>query len=134
MDLGLTEGSDVTVVTWGRCVLDALEVAGKLGDEGVSVEVVDLRTIPPYDEAAVAASVRKTGRAVILHEAVRAYGTGAEIAARLHETLWGELKASVQRLGGAFSPVPMASVLEQAWLPSEAALEAAIRRTLEPPR
>lgn len=126
------EGSDVTVITYGRCVLDALEVAEQLAADGVSVEVVDLRTIAPYDEAAVTESVRKTGRAVVLHEAVRAYGTGAEIAARLHETLWGTLKAPVARLGGAFSPVPMATVLEQAWVPSKDALKAAIRRTLEP--
>lgn len=125
------EGSDVTVITYGRCVLDALEVAGQLAEDGVSVEVVDLRTIAPYDEATVTASVRKTGRAVVLHEAVKAYGTGAEIAARLYETLWGELKAPVERLGGAFSAVPMATVLEQAWVPSKDALTAAIRRTLD---
>lgn len=125
------EGSDVTVITYGRCVLDALEVAGQLAEDGVSVEVVDLRTIAPYDEATVTASVRKTGRAVVLHEAVKAYGTGAEISARLYETLWGELKAPVERLGGAFSAVPMATVLEQAWVPSKDALTAAIRRTLD---
>lgn len=125
------EGSDVTIVTYGRTVLDAIEVAGQLAEEGISAEVIDLRTIAPYDEETVTASVRKTGRAVVLHEAVKAYGTGAEISARLHETLFGALKAPVQRVGGAFSAVPMASVLEQAWVPSKDALKAAVRRTIE---
>ncbi len=124
------EGSDCTIVTYGRTVLDALEVAGQLADEGISVEVIDLRTIAPYDEVTVTASVRKTGRAVVLHEAVKAYGTGAEIAARLNETLFGQLKAPVQRIGGAFSAVPMATVLEQAWIPGKEAIKDAVRTTL----
>ena len=123
-------GSDCTIVTYGRTVLDALEVAGQLADEGISVEVIDLRTIAPYDEETVTASVRKTGRAIVLHEAVKAYGTGAEIAARLNEKLFGELKAPVQRIGGAFSAVPMANVLEQAWIPGKDAIKSAVRATL----
>ncbi len=124
------EGSDCTIITYGRTVLDALEIAGQLADEGISVEVIDLRTIAPYDEKTVIASVRKTGRAVVLHEAVKAYGTGAEIAARLSEKLFGELKAPVQRIGGAFSAVPMANVLEQAWIPSKDAIKDAVRTTI----
>ena len=123
-------GSDCSIITYGRTVLDALEVAGQLAEEGISVEVVDLRTIAPYDEDMVLASVRKTGRAVILHEAVKAYGTGAEIASRLNETLFGELKAPVVRIGGSFSPVPMASVLEQAWIPSKDEIRDAVRSTM----
>jgi len=123
-------GTDVSVISYGRTVNDALAVAEEMAGEGISVEVVDLRTIAPYDEATVEASVRKTGRAVVLHEAVKAYGTGAEISARLYEKLWGELKAPIQRLGGAFSAVPMASVLEQAWVPNKDALKAAIRKTM----
>lgn len=125
------EGSDCTIVTYGRTVLDALEVAGQLAEEGISVEVIDLRTIAPYDEATVLASVRKTGRAVVLHEAVKAYGTGAEIAARIHEALFGQLKAPVQRLGGAFSAVPMANALEQAWIPTKDGIKSAVRSTME---
>ncbi|PXW73829.1 pyruvate dehydrogenase E1 component beta subunit [Blastomonas natatoria] len=125
------EGSDVSLITYGRTVLDALEVAETLAAESVSVEVIDLRTIAPFDEATVTASVRKTGRAVVLHEAVRAYGTGAEIASRLHESLFNELKAPVQRIGGAFSAVPMASVLEQAWIPKKEEIAAAIRTTMD---
>lgn len=125
------EGSDCTIITYGRTVLDALEVAGQLAEEGISVEVIDLRTIAPYDEATVLASVRKTGRAVVLHEAVKAYGTGAEIAARINEALFGQLKAPVQRLGGAFSAVPMANALEQAWIPTKDGIKSAVRSTLE---
>ncbi len=124
-------GTDVSLITYGRTVLDALAVAEELAGDGVSVEVIDLRTIAPYDEATVLASVRKTGRAVVLHEAVKAYGTGAEISARLHETLFGELRAPVQRVGGAFSAVPMASALEQAWIPTKEGIKAAIRTTLD---
>ncbi len=124
------EGSDVTIITYGRTVLDALEVAGQLAEEGISLEVIDLRTIAPYDEATVNTSVAKTGRAVVLHEAVRAYGTGAEIASRLYETMFNELKAPVQRIGGAFSAVPMANALEQAWIPGKDKIKDAVRATL----
>ena len=124
------EGSDCSIITYGRTVLDAIEVAGQLAEEGISVEVIDLRTIAPYDEATVTTSVRKTGRAIVLHEAVKAYGTGAEIAARLNETLFGELKAPIHRIGGAFSPVPMANVLEQAWIPTKEGVKDAVRATM----
>ena len=125
------EGSDCTIVTYGRTVLDALEVAGQLADDGISVEVVDLRTIAPYDEETVLASVRKTGRAVVLHEAVRAFGTGAEIAARITEEMFADLKAPVQRIGGTFSAVPMASALEQEWIPKKDDIAAAVRKTMD---
>jgi pyruvate dehydrogenase E1 component beta subunit len=124
------EGGDVTLITYGRTVLDALEVARQMAEKGVSVEVIDLRTIAPYDEETVLASVRKTGRAVVLHEAVKAYGTGAEVSARIHEKLFNELKAPVQRIGGAFSAVPMASALEQAWIPGKDSIKDAILRTM----
>ncbi|HEX4892048.1 MAG TPA: alpha-ketoacid dehydrogenase subunit beta [Hyphomicrobiaceae bacterium] len=125
------EGSDCTIITYGRCVLDALEVAGQLDGKGISVEVVDLRTIAPYDRETVTTSVRKTGRAVVLHEAVKAFGTGAEVAANLATDLFGELKAPVERLGGAFSAVPMANALEQAWMPGKDKIAAAVRQTME---
>lgn len=125
------EGKDCSIITYGRTVLDALEIAGQLEQEGISVEIIDLRTIAPYDEETVMASVRKTGRAVVLHEAVKAYGTGAEISARLNEKLFGELKAPVKRIGGTFSAVPMAPVLEQAWIPNKEDIKAAVRETME---
>ncbi|WP_219893633.1 alpha-ketoacid dehydrogenase subunit beta [Aquisediminimonas profunda] len=113
------EGSDISVITYGRTVLDALAVASELANEGISVEVIDLRSIAPYDEETVLASVRKTGRALTLHEAVRPFGTGAEIAANIQEKCWDSLKGPVRRIGGTFSPVPFASVLEQAWIPNK---------------
>ncbi len=125
------EGTDLTIVTYGRTVLDALAVAEEMAADGVSIEVVDLRTIAPYDEATVTASVKKTGRAVVLHEAVRNFGTGAEIAATLNEKLFGQLRAPVARLGGMFSAVPMANALEQAWLPSKDKIKAAVRATID---
>lgn len=124
------EGSDCSIITYGRTVLDALEVAGQMAEEGVSVEVIDLRTIAPFDEETVLASVRKTGRAVVLHEAVKSYGTGAEVSARINEALFGQLKAPVQRIGGAFSAVPMANVLEQAWIPTKDGIKDAIRTAM----
>ena len=124
------EGSDISLITYGRTVLDALAVAEELAKEGISVEVVDLRTIAPYDEATVLASVRKTGRAITLHEAVRPFGTGAEIAATIQEKAWDQLKGPVLRIGGTFSPVPFASVLEQAWIPTKPQIVAAIKASV----
>ena len=124
-------GSDVSIISYGKAVLDALAVAETLAAEGVSVEVIDLRTIAPFDEATVLASVAKTGRAVILHEAVRAYGTGAEMSSRIHEELFGQLRAPVARVGSTYSPVPFSSALEKAWIYSRDQLEAAVRGTLD---
>lgn len=101
------EGTDISIITYGRTVLDVLAVAD------------DLRTIAPYDEATVLASVRKTGRALTLHEAVRPFGTGAELAANIQEKCWDDLKGPVRRIGGTFSAVPFASHLEQAWIPTK---------------
>lgn len=125
------EGSDVSLITYGRTVLDALGIAEELGKEGISVEVVDLRTIAPYDEETVLASVRKTGRAVTLHEAVKPFGTGAEISATIHEKLFNELKAPVQRVGGAFSAVPFVAALEQAWIPTKDEIVGAIKAAMD---
>jgi pyruvate dehydrogenase E1 component beta subunit len=124
------EGSDVSIITYGRTVLDALAVAAELDKEGISVEVVDLRTIAPYDEATVLASVRKTGRAITLHEAVKPFGTGAELAANIQEKCWDSLKGPVRRIGGTFSPVPFASVLEQAWIPTKPQIVEAIKASM----
>lgn len=121
------EGSDISLITYGRTVLDALAVAEELASEGISVEVIDLRTIAPYDEATVLASVHKTGRAITLHEAVRPFGTGAELAANIQEKCWDSLKGPVRRIGGTFSPVPFAAVLEQAWIPTKAEIVGQIK-------
>jgi pyruvate dehydrogenase E1 component beta subunit len=125
------EGSDVTIVTYGRAVLDALAVAEAMAVDGVSVEVIDLRTIAPFDEATVFASVAKTKRAVVLHEAVKAYGTGAEMSSRIHEELFDTLKAPVARVGSSYSPVPFSPVLEKAWIYNQDQIKAAVRATID---
>lgn len=124
------EGGDVTIISYASMVAPALAAAEKLAGEGIAVEVVDLRTIAPWDKDTVRASVEKTGRALIVHEAVREFGVGAEIAAELNEHFFGRLKAPVKRLGGAFSPVPYAKSLEEAFAPSAAGIENAVRGLL----
>ena len=123
-------GSDVTVIGYGRPMDDVKKVAEKLAGEGVSVEVIDLRSIVPLDDETILTSVGKTKRAVIVHEAVRSFGVGAEIAARIHEHLFGELAAPVQRLGMPYAPVPFSSALEKSMLWSPDKIEASIRNTL----
>lgn len=123
------EGSDATIVTYSRQVFDALAVAEKLGQEGRSVEVIDLRTIAPLDEKTILASVAKTGRAVVVHEATKNGGIGGEIASRIHEALHPKLHAAVQRVGSAFCAVPFSKPLETAFVPSQDQIEAAVRRT-----
>ncbi|NDZ18606.1 alpha-ketoacid dehydrogenase subunit beta [Variovorax sp. WS11] len=127
----LREGSDVTVISYSRMVQDCAAVAEKLAKEGIQVELIDLRTISPLDQATLLRSVAKTRRAVVVHEAVRRFGVGAEIAALLHEHLFGELKAPVQRVGANHSPVPFSKTLEMAHVPQPATIEAAIRKTLD---
>lgn len=126
----LRTGRDLTIITYSRQVHDAVAVAEKLSKENMSVEVIDLRTISPLDMLTVIDSVRKTGRALIVHEAVKNFGVGAEIAAQLNEVLFGKLRFPVQRLGGAFCPVPFSKPLETAFVPSQSDIEQAIRRQL----
>jgi len=104
--------------------------AATLAAEGVEVEVVDLRTLQPWDEEAVFASVARTHRAVVVHEAVRAFGVGAEIAARIGEDCFDELDAPVVRVGAPFMPVPFAKSLEREYMVGAAQIVAAVRRTL----
>jgi pyruvate/2-oxoglutarate/acetoin dehydrogenase E1 component len=127
----LREGSDVTLISYSRMVQDCATVAEKLAKEGIQVELIDLRTISPLDEASLLRSVAKTRRAVVVHEAVRRFGVGAEIAALLHEHLFGDLKAPIQRVGANHSPVPFSKTLEAAYVPQPATIEAAIRKTLD---
>jgi pyruvate dehydrogenase E1 component beta subunit len=126
----LREGSDVTVIAYSRMVQESLAAVDKLAAEGISVELIDLRTIAPLDQATLLTSVAKTGRAVVVHEAVRSFGVGAEIASLLHENLWGQLKAPVERVGAPHCPVPFSRPLEMAFLPQAPAIEAAIRKVL----
>jgi pyruvate dehydrogenase E1 component beta subunit len=124
------EGTDVTVIGYGHPMLDVRKVAEALGPQGISVEVIDLRTIAPFDEATLLASVAKTRRAVLVHEATLSFGVGAELAARLHARLWGQLRAPVERVAAHDTPVPFSKPLETAFMWSAAQIEAAIRRTL----
>ena len=119
------EGSDITIIAHSMMVVYALAVAEQLAKDGKSVEVVDLRTISPWDRETVLASVRKTGRALIVHEAVKDFGIGAEIAAVINEELFGSLKKPVKRLGGAFCPVPFSKPLEAAFAPDAERIAAA---------
>lgn len=124
------EGSDVTVISYGPQVAVALQAAESLAADNVSVEVIDLRTIVPWDREAVLKSVAKTGRAVVSHEALKAFGVGAEISSVIHEELFSELQAPVQRVGAPSCAVPYSNVLETAFVPSSDNIEAAIRKTL----
>ena len=124
------EGTDVTVITYSKQVHDVSAVAEQLAKEGISVEVIDLRTISPLDTETLLASVAKTGRAVVVHEATRNFGVGAEISSRIHEALFSQLKAPVGRVGSAFCAVPFSKPLEDAFLPGAKRIEDAIRETL----
>lgn len=112
------EGTDVTIVSWSSQVIRCQQALAPLAEAGISVELIDLRTVSPWDKEAVLASVAKTGRAVIAHEAVRHFGPGGEIASTIAEELFGQLKAPVRRLGAPYSPVPFAKVLEDAYIVS----------------
>jgi acetoin:2,6-dichlorophenolindophenol oxidoreductase subunit beta len=123
-------GSDVTLVSYGKSVLDCLQVADELAAEGISVEVIDLRTIAPWDEETVLNSVARTNRAVIVHQAVKAFGAGAEISSRIHEELFGQLKAPVGRVAAKHSIAPFAAPLMAEYLYTGEDIKSAIRRTM----
>ncbi len=122
------EGNDVSVITFGACVQRALEAADELSREGVSVEVVDLRTLLPIDRDALIATTKKTNRVVLYHEAQRTGGIGAELAAIVAEECFEWLDAPPTRVTAPDSPVPYAPPLEAAFLPGKDDLVAAIRR------
>jgi pyruvate/2-oxoglutarate/acetoin dehydrogenase E1 component len=109
------EGDDVTVVTWGAMVYTAEEAAKQLDD--VSVEIVDLRTVLPWDRDAVLASARKTSKVLVLHEDTRTGGFGAEIAATIAEEAFEDLDAPIKRIAAPDTPVPFSPVLEKAFIP-----------------
>lgn len=114
----LNEGSDVTIIAYARMIQEAMPAVAKLAEAGVSAELIDLRTVAPWDQQTILASAAKTGRVLVVHEAVTPFGVGAEIAAVLNDQLFGRLKAPVKRLGGAFCPVPFSKPLETAFAPS----------------
>jgi pyruvate/2-oxoglutarate/acetoin dehydrogenase E1 component len=120
------EGTDVTVVTYARMVDEALAAAEAVAKEGLSIEIIDLRTISPWDRDTVLASARKTGRVLIVHEAVKKFGVGAEIAADIGHALFGVLKKPVERLGAPFSPSPFSKPLETQFAPDRIRIGAAV--------
>lgn len=124
------EGSDVTVVTYSRMVHRALEAAEKLAEEGISVEVIDLRTLKPLDMETVAASVKKTGRVVGVTEAYKTNSFISELITRIQEELFDWLDAPIVRVAAADVPVPMSEPLEDAAIPNVGAIIAGIRRAL----
>ena len=127
-------GRDLTVVAYSRASVIALDVARQMEADGVSIEVIDLRSLRPLDRDTICASVRKTSRAVVIEEDWLSYGVGAEIAATIQETAFDYLDAPVRRVAAAEIPLPYAKPLERAALPDAAALAKVIREVLDATR
>ncbi|WP_417043815.1 alpha-ketoacid dehydrogenase subunit beta [Dysosmobacter sp.] len=125
------EGTDVSVITYGRMVQMSLQVAEKLAAEGISVEVLDLRTLSPLDRDAVIRTARKTRRVVVVHESVQFAGFGGEIVSTIADSdAFYYLDAPIKRVGGLYCPVPFNPQLEASAFPTPERIEAAIRDTL----
>ncbi len=125
------EGTDVSIITYGRMVQMSLKVAEQLAEEGINVEVLDLRTLSPLDKDAIIATAKKTHRVVIVHEAVQFGGFGGEIAATITDSdAFYYLDAPIKRVGALYCPVPFNPVLEAETFPTPAKIEAAVRDVL----
>jgi pyruvate dehydrogenase E1 component beta subunit len=124
------EGEDVTVIATGRLVHESLKAAEEAEGEGISVEVVDPRTLLPLDEEALVASVKKTNRCVVAHEAVTRMGFGAEVAAVIQYQAFDWLDAPIERVGSKFTPLPFAPVMENFVVPHASDVLDAIKRTV----
>lgn len=125
------EGKDLTIVTWGAMVYVAMEAADQLEEEGISVEILDLRSILPYDEEAILESVAKTSRAIVLHEATRTGGAGGEFAALIADKAFDYLDAPVRRVASIDTPVPYSPPLEHFFLPSRDKVVEAAKELLD---
>ena len=121
-------GTDVTVVTWGFMVQRSLEAARKMEEKGISVEVIDLRTLIPWDKEAVYASVRKTGKVLVVHEDTKTGGFGAEIGMQIAEECFEHLDAPLARVAALDAPIPFAPALENTVLPQEHHITSALER------
>lgn len=128
------EGDDLTVVSYSRATAVALDVARQLSEEGVSVEVVDLRSLRPLDRDTICESVRKTNRAVVIEDDWLSYGVGAEVAATIQEGAFDYLDAPVRRVAAAEVPLPYAKPLERAALPDAGTMLKVIREVLDATR
>src|SRR3990167_5396229 len=124
------EGNDVTLISWGAMLKETIEAAEQLENDGISAEIIDLATISPIDMETILTSVEKTGRCVIIHEAPRTCGVGAEIAAQLAEYAFDTLVAPIQRVSGYDTVMPYAQ-LEKYYMPSVARIVKAVQITLE---
>jgi 2-oxoisovalerate dehydrogenase E1 component beta subunit len=125
------DGDDLTVVTWGAMLYTAEEAAKQLDRDGVSVEIVDLRSVMPWDKPAVLESVRKTSKVLVLHEDTRTGGFGAEIAATIAEEAFEDLDAPVKRIAAPDTPVPFSPTLEKAFIPQVDDVVAGLRELAE---
>jgi pyruvate/2-oxoglutarate/acetoin dehydrogenase E1 component len=123
-------GQDATIVTYGAMVAVALTAADELAHSGVQTEVIDLRSLQPWDDSCVLGSLAKTHRLIICHEAVEAFGVGAEIAARMADAGFDELDGPIVRVGAPFVPPPFAKTLEDWYRPDAAKIVAAVNKTL----
>jgi len=124
------EGKDVTIVAWSRSAITSLEAAKRLAEEGIEVEVVDPRTLRPLDEEPIFASVRKTGRCVVVEEGWPMSGFGAEISDRVQRECFDALDVPVQRVSAADVPMPYAKTLEKAYVPQPERIMDAVHRAL----
>ena len=125
------QGDDVTIITWGKQVTNVQQVAEQLAPEGISAEIVDLRSLRPLDHEAIFNSVAKTGRAVIVHEGFLFAGVGAEITARIQEACFDVLQAPVLRVANRDIPQPYATNLEKLVMPSPERIIGAVRQVME---
>ena len=125
------EGTDVTVVAFGRMVTEAETAAKMLAEENIRVEIIDPRTLQPLDIDSIVKSVKKTNRVVVVHEAVKFGGLGAEIASQISEGAFDYLDAPVGRVAAPFSPVPFSPALESQYVPNAKGIVSAVRETLQ---
>ena len=125
------EGTDMTIVAYSRTAIEALGAAEELAKSGISAEVIDLRSVVPWDREAVLASAAKTRRLLVAHEAPRSYGIGAEIVAVAQQELWGQLKRPVARIGAPSCAVPFSKPLETAFLTAAPQIAAAARALVD---
>jgi len=126
----MKEGSDVTIISWSRMVHTSLAAASLLEKDGISCEVIDLQTLVPLDKATIIGSIKKTGKAVIVHEAVKTSGFGAEVAAIIADEAFSYLKSPIKRVTAPDTPIPYAAKLEDAFIPDEGKIISAVKSIL----